>query len=697
MGLLAPAFLAALAAISIPVLIHMIHRERRETIAFPSLMFLRKIPYRSVRRQKLRHLLLLSLRCLAIVLMAAAFARPFFQKRLAVTTPGSDARDVVILLDRSYSMAHGGRWSRAVASVSTIARDVRSVDRVTLVTFAAGATQVTEPTNSAQRIAAALGTLKPGSEPTRYAAGLRMAAQILGGSDLPRKEIVLISDYHRFGWSPSDEAPLPAGTVVKTVDVSRREAADLAVAHVAVARSQSRASRTQASVTARVTNLGATASSVDATLELAGRDVGTRRVTVPARSSAQVVFTGVTVPAAPTRGIVRIAADAQPSNDAFYFVTAEEAGASALIVEPGQARANQSLYVARALSVADDPAVRVDVKAAPTVKREDLRGRSLIVLNEAELSPSLSEELRNQVTGGTLLLIAPGDRRLDPGPGWGALLPASAGAMSDRAEPAAWTTTDFSSPLFEPFRAPGVSDFSAVTASRYRVLTPAESAHVLARFDDGAPLLVERASPKGGRVLLWATSLDAQWTNLPFHPLWVPFVHQLARRSMQGKEAPAWFTVPHSFDLGRASQGEALVESPTGERIRVPADSVSERAIELRDRGFYEVRSASTAIGAGRPVAVNVDLAESDLSHFDPTELVASLTARSNPGDRLTAASATPEERGALDLERQQSIWWYLLLAGVLLLAAETLFANRISKGVKPASLPALGVGSGRT
>src|ERR1043166_7895427 len=105
MNFLAPAFLGALAAIAVPVLIHLINRERKVVVEFPSLMFLQKIPYRSVRRQKIRHLLLLILRCLALALLVAAFARPFFQrKQAAIGTSG--AREVVILLDRSSSMGY---------------------------------------------------------------------------------------------------------------------------------------------------------------------------------------------------------------------------------------------------------------------------------------------------------------------------------------------------------------------------------------------------------------------------------------------------------------------------------------------------------------------------------------------------------------------------------------------------------------
>src|SRR3954465_2855265 len=112
MNFLAPAFLAGLAAIAVPVIIHLINRERKVVVEFPSLMFLQRIPFRSVRRQKIRHLLLLILRCLAVALLVAAFARPFFAKRRSAIG-GSGAREVVILLDRSASMGYANRWDRA--------------------------------------------------------------------------------------------------------------------------------------------------------------------------------------------------------------------------------------------------------------------------------------------------------------------------------------------------------------------------------------------------------------------------------------------------------------------------------------------------------------------------------------------------------------------------------------------------------
>src|SRR5437588_1164582 len=99
MSFLAPFFLAGLTALGVPLIIHLINRERREVVPFPSLMFLQRIPYRSVRRQKLRHILLLTLRCLALAILVMAFARPFIRRDTPLRASGAGARELVVLVD----------------------------------------------------------------------------------------------------------------------------------------------------------------------------------------------------------------------------------------------------------------------------------------------------------------------------------------------------------------------------------------------------------------------------------------------------------------------------------------------------------------------------------------------------------------------------------------------------------------------
>src|SRR5512142_1847207 len=117
MSFLAPALLGGLAGLAIPVLIHLVQRERRRVVPFPSLMFLRRIPYQSVRRRRVRDWLLLAVRLAALLLIVLAFARPFFPRgALAEAAASSGGREVVILLDRSASMAYGDHWARARAA-----------------------------------------------------------------------------------------------------------------------------------------------------------------------------------------------------------------------------------------------------------------------------------------------------------------------------------------------------------------------------------------------------------------------------------------------------------------------------------------------------------------------------------------------------------------------------------------------------
>jgi hypothetical protein len=92
MSFLAPAFFLGLGAIAIPILIHLIQRERKRVVMFPSLMFLQRIPYQSVRRRRIRHWFLLAMRVAAIALIVIAFARPFFQQGALAAAAVAGAR-----------------------------------------------------------------------------------------------------------------------------------------------------------------------------------------------------------------------------------------------------------------------------------------------------------------------------------------------------------------------------------------------------------------------------------------------------------------------------------------------------------------------------------------------------------------------------------------------------------------------------
>ena len=77
MSFLYPLFLAGIAAVAAPILLHMIRRHTRNRVTFSSLMFLRTTAPRFRSRSRLEHIALLVLRCIILCLLAFAFARPF--------------------------------------------------------------------------------------------------------------------------------------------------------------------------------------------------------------------------------------------------------------------------------------------------------------------------------------------------------------------------------------------------------------------------------------------------------------------------------------------------------------------------------------------------------------------------------------------------------------------------------------------
>src|SRR5438270_11949242 len=101
LGLIHLGFLAAAAAVAVPILIHLLLRPRARRIEIGTVRFLKLVLRDSTRRRKLRRWLLLALRMAAALLLALLFARPYFH---AASQDGRD-QEVTLLIDQSASMA----------------------------------------------------------------------------------------------------------------------------------------------------------------------------------------------------------------------------------------------------------------------------------------------------------------------------------------------------------------------------------------------------------------------------------------------------------------------------------------------------------------------------------------------------------------------------------------------------------------
>jgi len=674
MGFLTPAFLAGLAALAIPILVHLTNRPRSETVPFPSLMFLQKIPYRSVRRQSLRNWLLFAMRCLAFVILALAFARPFFGRTSQAGTVLAGAKTRVVLLDRSYSMGYTGRWARALDAARRAVSEPGPQDRVALVLFDRTPESAGDPAADRAPVLAALAAARPGFGVTRYAPAFRLAQEMLDGSTLPGREVVLISDFQKAGWEGADDVQLPPSTTLTWVDVSDRGASNLALTGVETERDYE-SGRERVIASARLVNKGPRpVEGVEVAFDVDGRTVRQQRTSLGPNTSATVTFDPFPLPPTLAHATIRVTPDALAQDDTFHFVLAPGGDLPVLVLENGPPR-GRSLYVQRALAIGHRPRFRVEVKDAAQLRADDLHPGMLVVLNDAPPPGGANgKRLREFVEAGGGLLVVLADQSAPSA--WSAevasLLPGPFGPAVDRS--ADWGATlayvDYGHPVFDLFRGPHSGDFSATRFFRYRKLDAKDG--VLSRFDDGAVALAARTVGKG-RVLVWTSSIDTAWNDLALQPVFLPFLHQVVRFAASHAESPAWHTVGEALDLSRdpaLQKGGATALAPSGERTALRAGS---QGLELTAPGFYEVRAAA----GGPPLevaAVNVDRAESDLAAMDPEELAGAVTrlSRASAGARVDAALTTDEQ------ESRQALWRYLLMAAFLLLATETVLSNRL-------------------
>jgi hypothetical protein len=699
MSFLAPLFFVALATLAVPILIHLTQRERKSVVEFPSLMFLRKIPYESVQRRRIRDWLLLALRLAAIALIVSAFARPFMRSSTLAAAPGG-ARDIVVLLDRSYSMGYGDSWSRAQRAAADALGTTTPADRISLVLFADTAEVTLRSTPDRSRALAEINAATPGPGSTKYGPALKLAGSLLAESLLPRKEVILVSDFQRGGWQPDDTLRLPGGTIVTTAAVEGASGASLALTPVSLMRTREVNQPERVTVTAGVLNRTSTAATdVPINLEVDGRVVQDLKISVAPNTSASVSFAPLTITAPNTRAVVRLGAAGAPPVDAlardnvFNFVLTPAAPVPVMSVSQGSADA--TLYLSRALAIGEAPRFAASLQSPDALAGDALNRARVIILNDVAINDSVAARLVTFVEGGGGLLMTLGQRASWPA-SRAAWLPVSIGPPVDRTRGAAARLSgmDYGHAVFEPFRAPRSGDFSTARFYSYRGLSAAKDATVIARFDTGEPALVERAAGRG-RVVVFASTFDLNWNDLALKPMFLPFVHQLGRHLSGFKEQPAWLTIGQVLDIdaaeiaagatsgsaARAAAGRAIL-TPDGQRrdlgapaATAPGATTPAAALELTEQGFYEIRGVGRDAGPTIVAASNVSIAESNLERMDPKELVAAVTGN-GPSGSTSGQDVLPDEAQEL----AQRVWWYLLFAGILLLIAETVLAQRYSR-----------------
>jgi hypothetical protein len=691
MGFVNPLFFLGASAVAVPILLHLVKRERARKVAFPTLMFLRRISKKTIRRQRLRHLLLLLLRVLALLCIVLAFTRPYLETAGTAAAIGRVSTAHIILLDQSMSMDYRDRWDRAVKAASEIIRNASQGDRFAVLGFSDRTVAQTELTDDpAEALFRIENSLKPTDRPTRYGQALKSAERIALDAGTGKRIIHLISDFQRNGWAADEQAlRLGAGIDLKPVDVGSKEYSNLAFRIVHIV-DRGRTGGKGLLIQCSVVHFG-TGDPRRAQIHLSvdGRKVEDRPIDIPAGETRSVEFPIPELVAGSHSVLLEIDDPELARDNRFYMVVASGEKIPVLAVEAPPARGERppSFFLDKALNIDTLSPFRMTIASPDALA---ITGKLLIWNNAPGGDAALQAKLRRFVEGGggLAVIVEDSSQSADFNRSFGSWLPvkitgASSGGTSVGRRPVEnyrlMTDVRMDHPIFQPFSLPHSGVFSGARFFRHARLSVDAGIDVPARFDSGDPALVA-VSAGEGRVLIFASSADDSTNDLPLKAVYAPFWQQMLRYLGNLEERRYWLEVGDILDPGKHLQGsvsgaeEGTVDSGEAVAVLGPGKQRLDAApgtdrLSMETAGFYEIRS----MNRHRTVAVNTAPKESDLSPGNAEEMAAGWISTEQ-------AVFTQDDRTAPeDRDRRQRTWILLLIAALLFLMAELALANRQS------------------
>lgn len=670
MAFLNPIFLLGAIAAGVPVLVHLVRRTRAPRIQFPSLMFLRKIEQKIIRRRKLRNLLLLLIRCAAMLLLALAFARPFFTGSTPVSASG-DHTSSVILVDGSYSMRYGDVFNRARQSARNMINDAASGDQLAVVLFSKSYQVLMPLKGDHAEASTAVNQMQPGLDSTDYLQAIQAADAILKDAGRGQHRIYLISDFQDAGWNRSaPPVKLSADVKLFPIDVSDPKATNLAVTGVdsdAVVYAQKYAGK----VVARVNNFGADDADVTIEFKLNELPVERKPVRLGAGGTQNVEFTGFNVPEGSNRATVEITGDDFALDNKYFFTIKRENQSHVLAIDTATRGRSESFFLQQALAAGENNQYALTVKSAGSVSPSELDASRAVIVNDAAISEGLAASLQAFIQRGGGLIIAAGKHTdaSDFNRSFGAIAPAHLGEPVQSRGYALMSQVKADHPVFGAFARSG-----RLTSTRvygYHRATTKEGSLTLAALDDGSPIVVEGSAGRG-KVMLITTTLDTAWNDLPLTPMFLPLLRQMLEY-LGGRESAGSYTIGQAFTASSDKDGSLpAIDSPSAKRVDdARKNSSGEQSLDAGEIGFYRLRYRDR----DEFVAVNLDTKESDLAKLSVDELIASVSPSAD--DRAAQSTQSPVLT-AEEKEAKQRLWLPLLLTVLMLFVAEAVIARRI-------------------
>ena len=717
MSLLAPLYLAGLAAVSLPIVFHLIRRTPRGRTFFSSLMFLEPSPPRFERRRRIDQIALLCLRGLVLSLLALAFARPFLRSEARVQAETIGGR-VALLVDTSASMRRPGLWDAALRAAEAALRSappgalvsLHTFDRELVTAVSREASIGLERGAGIDLVRSQLETLTPTWAATDLGSALVGLAERLQEQHQPADPaptIVLISDLQQ----GSDLAALETQEWPEDVrlELRRLHASGSNASLHAVPPDPARSDEVDA-VWVRLAN-DADSEREQFRLHWAAgetRDPSARQVYCPPGESR--VVRAPDRPAAPGFDRLVLSGDDCPFDNVLFD--------RAPIVQPIEvlslgsasgAEGDLDFFLGHVFEGRPARPVEVVSRSAESPPALHVSTTPLVVAKldpaapQSALGVSLGAALLDYVQeGGVVLAVlaepagvestrAPAELR--------ALLgePGLELAEAEGTRHALLGEIDFDHPLFAPFADPRFSDFTKIRFWRHRrIEVPAwTELRVLASFDDGAPFLVERVHG-AGRALVATSSWDPRDSDFARSSKFAPLLHGMLRLAGELDPARQTFHVGDRVPLARAGAASAVhVTAPDG--TRTPLATGEAWFTDTWLPGHYEVEIGEAKIGARTlPFTVHLDPAESRTEPLEVDQLarrgvpagpLAGAGSDTGSGAELAAGLAEAKRQlNIAELESRQKLWRWLIVAALAALLLETVWAGRLARSAGSSS-----------
>lgn len=603
MTLLAPAFLFGLLAIGLPLWLHRLSADNPNRRQFSSLMFLEAGEPRRVLARKLQYWLLLALRIAVLALFALAFAQPALFRQ-AASAAGNSVRLHLVVMDTSASMAYQGRWARARADALDLIGSLPPDDQAQLISAGRVIKLISGASLDRGELRRGINSLEPGVFHVDYGQLMRSLDGVIRGARLP-VVIHLITD--------AQQSALPT----RFAELAPREAAEIDVRNVA-SRSEDNwlvervsGSALTGRITASVRSYAAAEAQKTLTLSLNGKQVQQRSLTIAAGGTDEVSFDPLELESGANRVSVSLSPEDGLTADDQGYIALKRAEPRPVLLVSGDLRARDTLYVASAMKTLSELSLDTEQTAATKLADSRPLGKYsfIIVADAGALDTDTTSLLQDYVNGGGALLMAFGPRSngLSAVPLTGQRFqPVAATGGSGGDAYASIGTIDQSHPALH-----SVEGLRAARFYRHASIEPAGEDKVLMRLDDGTPLLLER-QVGDGRVLLFTSTLDRQWNDLPVQSSFVPLIAGLADHMLGGAGFSSQAELGSLLALQAMGLRGGQIFDPRGNPALALGGGTG--GVLLDQIGFYELVGG----GARELVAVNFDPQESDLTTIGP-------------------------------------------------------------------------------